>query len=104
MQGFADIHAHPMAHLAFGGHLIWGRPDGPLAEALGPCDGRGHDAHSTIAFVDVAKRVLDIIVHDERKLAEHPRNGYPTFEGWPSAASMIHQQMHVDWLRRAGRQ
>jgi microsomal dipeptidase-like Zn-dependent dipeptidase len=101
MKGFADIHAHPMAHLAFGGHLIWGRPDGPVAEALEPCDGSDHNARSRIAFVDVAKRVLDVIVHDERKLLEHPRFGYPTFDGWPSAESMIHQQVHVQWLRRA---
>jgi microsomal dipeptidase-like Zn-dependent dipeptidase len=101
MKGFADIHAHPMAHLAFGGHLIWGRPDGPFAQAFAPCDGTDHAARSTIAFVDVAKRVLDIIVHDEGKLEKHPRNGYPTFEGWPTAGSIIHQQMHVDWLRRA---
>jgi microsomal dipeptidase-like Zn-dependent dipeptidase len=101
MKGFADIHAHPMAHLAFGGHLIWGRPEGPFAEALGPCDGTAHHARSTIARIDVAKRVLDIIVHDESRLTKHPRYGYPTFDGWPSAASMIHQQMHVEWLRRA---
>lgn len=101
MKGFADIHAHPMAHLAFGGHLIWGRPDGPLAEALRPCDGSSHTARSRLAFVDVAKRVLDVIVRDEGKLMAHPHYGYPTFDGWPTPASMIHQQMHVDWLRRA---
>jgi microsomal dipeptidase-like Zn-dependent dipeptidase len=101
VKGFADVHAHPMGHLAFGGHLIWGKPDGPLAQALAPCDGTDHNARSTIAFVDVAKRVLDIIVHDERKVAQHSRYGYPTFDGWPSATCMIHQQMHVDWLRRA---
>jgi microsomal dipeptidase-like Zn-dependent dipeptidase len=110
-KGFADIHAHPMAHLAFGGHLIWGSPIGAFADALKPCNGTDHNANSRMHFINVAKRVLDGIAHErEASLAwsgrasphaDHPRDGYPEFHGWPSARAMMHQQMHVAWLRRA---
>jgi microsomal dipeptidase-like Zn-dependent dipeptidase len=112
MNGFADIHAHPMAHLAFGGHLIWGRPVGPFEEALPCCDGIDHNAYSRILWVDIARRVLDGIMQSERESSwmwrtwsqqpeDHPRDGYPTFHGWPFAGTMSHQQMHLQWLRRA---
>ncbi len=29
LWGFADLHAHLMAHLAFGGKAFWGRPYDP---------------------------------------------------------------------------
>jgi microsomal dipeptidase-like Zn-dependent dipeptidase len=112
ISGFADIHAHPMAHLGFGGHLVWGRPDGPVEEALAACDGANHGGRFKILGVDVAKMVVDGIGRVEREIpsvwkgpierdARHPRDGYPSFRGWPFAGTIAHQQMHRDWLRRA---
>lgn len=117
MRGFADIHAHPMAHLAFGGHMIWGEPSGPIEHALRSCNGTNHEAHSRIDFPflvhdDVAKEVLDGLAQSERESSwrwrtwidqpdDHPHDGFPTFRGWPQAGSMSHQLFHVDWLRRA---
>ncbi len=81
--------------------MIWGRPFGPFAEALPPCDGVAHGAHSRMPFVNIAQHVLDCIVANGRGTILHPRDGYPLFSGWPSAETVIHQQMHVEWLRRA---
>lgn len=111
MSGFADIHAHPMAHLAFGGRLIWGSPTGAYEEAFHTCDGWDHGAYSRFLGNDIAKAVLDGIIQGEREsswmwqtwpgLSDHPRDGYPTFRGWPFPGSMIHQQLHLIWLHRA---
>lgn len=36
--GFADLHAHPAAHLGFGGKLYHGSPEGPINSALDNCE------------------------------------------------------------------
>jgi microsomal dipeptidase-like Zn-dependent dipeptidase len=36
--GFADLHAHPAAHLGFGGKLYHGLPEGAIGTALGDCE------------------------------------------------------------------
>ena len=37
LWGFADLHAHLMAHLAFGGKAFWGRPYDPDYAGLVRC-------------------------------------------------------------------
>jgi hypothetical protein len=106
MGGFADLHAHWMAHLGFGGHLIWGRPSGDMAVALRPCDGGAHGARSRWLGLDGARRVVDSFARIEVASsgggpARHPRHGFPDFAGWPTPDTMCHQQMHVDWVRQA---
>lgn len=32
---------------------------------------------------------------------DHPHAGYPNFVHWPHFSSMSHQQMYVDWIKRA---
>jgi microsomal dipeptidase-like Zn-dependent dipeptidase len=32
---------------------------------------------------------------------DHPHAGYPNFVHWPHHSSMSHQQMYVDWIKRA---
>ncbi|MFM9910108.1 MAG: membrane dipeptidase [Chitinophagaceae bacterium] len=32
---------------------------------------------------------------------DHPHEGYPKFLHWPHYSSMSHQQMYVDWIKRA---
>lgn len=106
-MAFADLHAHWMAHLAYGGHLLWGQPLGPIAEALPPCDGRNHGARFRVLGRDVPRQVLDEISRLEAEPASprarhlHARHGFPSFSAWPTSRTMCHQQMHVEWVRRA---
>lgn len=99
--GFADIHTHPMAHLAFGGVIFWGKPDGPLETALPWCTPvhgvggtglAGQNGNIIMSFAEQTGYGLDI---------GHLVGGYPQFDGWPRFTTMVHQQMHVDWIRRA---
>src|SRR5919199_1664471 len=90
MSGYADLHAHLMAHLAFGGRLFWGRPytsGDPLADMadeLGPCTA----AHGSW------RKYLN-------PEGRHRAGGYPRFDGWPRYSTLVHQQAYIDWLKRA---
>src|SRR5215470_9485705 len=87
VYGIADVHAHPMAHLAFGSRSLWGEPDGPPEIALAPCEPmHGRFGLSVAALADGWRH--------------HP-GGYPDFAGWPTFDGLSHQQMHIDWIRRA---
>jgi microsomal dipeptidase-like Zn-dependent dipeptidase len=99
--GFADIHSHPMANLAFGGQVFWGKPDGPLDTSLAWCtpehgpDGLGKGSiigNILMTFFEANGYGLGL---------GHRVGGYPQFDGWPKFTSLVHQQMHVDWIRRA---
>lgn len=99
--GFADIHTHPMAHLAFGGVVFWGNPEGPLQTALSwctPAHGQGgvgiagEYGNVLMTFLEQVGYGLDI---------GHLVGGFPEFDGWPRFTSIVHQQMHLDWIRRA---
>ena len=35
------------------------------------------------------------------QINDHPHAGYPNFTHWPHHSSVTHQQMYVDWIRRA---
>jgi microsomal dipeptidase-like Zn-dependent dipeptidase len=94
LWGYADLHCHPMANLGFGGEvghgaLIFGQATGPLDQALPCCT----HAHGVLSSGSILPTFLD---H-----AHAGDDGYPTFEGWPSHESQIHQQMYVDWIARA---
>ncbi|HKU44891.1 MAG TPA: membrane dipeptidase [Polyangiales bacterium] len=89
--GYADLHCHPMAHLAFGGkqnnkRLFWGEPTGPAEQALACC-GPSHSTWQTF---------LPFLVEEQ-----HGASGYPDFREWPSASTVIHQQMYWQWIQRA---
>jgi len=107
MPGFADLHAHWMAHMAYGGHLLWGQPSGDISVALRSCDGVNHGGDFNILGYDLSAALIKGLTHQEFEdglpviTSPHPSHGYPTFEGWPFSGTIIHQQMHVDWLRRA---
>lgn len=100
MWGFADLHCHPMAHLGFGGTLFAGRPEGPIGAALAHCD----DAHGVggTGVGGTTSVLLGGIEGTGYGLGiGHLVGGNPEFDGWPRFTSAIHQQMYVDWLRRA---
>ena len=91
LWGFADIHAHLMAHLAFGGRAFWGQPYDPqhmgpegIQEALSSCE----PIHGGL-----------INVNPE---FGHPAGGgWPEFIIWPRFTTLVHQQAYIDWLYRA---
>jgi microsomal dipeptidase-like Zn-dependent dipeptidase len=113
LWGFADLHAHPAFHLAYGAALnadgtraqagiMWGLPGGKLTDAndatiakdLEACDADTHGKANIIANVLLTQLAAVLGT-------PHGKNGYPTFENWPLATAGLHQQMHVTWLRRA---
>ncbi|EFH82106.1 peptidase M19 renal dipeptidase [Ktedonobacter racemifer DSM 44963] len=99
--GYADLHTHPMAHLAFGGVIFWGQPDGPVDEAMAKCV----KAHG-IAGTGIAGRHSSILMSFFEQIGYginvgHLVGGYPQFDGWPRFTTLVHQQMYIDWIRRA---
>jgi microsomal dipeptidase-like Zn-dependent dipeptidase len=92
--GYADLHTHPAAHLAFGGvvgqrQLFFGLPTGPLQQAL-PCCSAAHDVLPSGTMIP---RIVD---H-----GKSGKDGWPTFRGWPTSKTVLHQQMHLDSIARA---
>lgn len=107
--GFADLHTHPMAALAFGGKLFWGEPDGPAETALSPCTpahgmgGTGIPSTQGVGNILLSffegtgyRPLLQNVFHPG-----HHVGGYPQFDGWPKFTTLIHQQMYIDWVKRA---
>lgn len=101
LKGYADLHCHPLAHLGFGGagigvgkrRLFWGTPDweahhpDPASQALSCCD----PAHSIFN----SPNLLPYIIECDHGV------GAPSFADWPAHSTILHQQMFVDWIRRA---
>ena len=89
--GYADTHAHLMAHLAFGGEAFWGEPYDPVAtgdeamqQALRSCE----PIHG--GLIDVNPEF------------GHPAaGGWPDFIVWPRFTTLVHQQAYIDWIYRA---
>lgn len=95
--GFADLHCHVMAHLGFGGHLLAGFPDGDIERALARCDLHLHGAWGLGPFGRDWPLVQAFI---EGGLGHGPC-GHGTYADWPSFSTLVHQQVFVDWLKRA---
>jgi microsomal dipeptidase-like Zn-dependent dipeptidase/lysophospholipase L1-like esterase len=96
LWGFADLHTHPLSHLGFGGKLFWGKPDGPIEQALAWCD----SAHGP-GGVGWGGSVGNVLMSFFEGGPGHLVGGYPQFDGWPRFTTRVHQQMYVDWIRRA---
>jgi hypothetical protein len=89
--GWADLHVHQMAGLAFGGKYLWGSHQGPSADALRPCSGHSLDGHGFGAGTEGGTG----------NLKTHGRGGHPDYAGWPRWDTTSHQQVHADWLKKA---
>lgn len=104
--GIADLHAHPATHLAFGaGGLFWGSPGLALESSrpevdLLPCAPAKHAGFDADP-VRHGQRVA--VMNGLNEVTGHPHTSGADgrFETWPHARSIMHQQMHVAWIRRA---
>ena len=107
LWGFADLHAHLFNHLTFGGRLISGRfNQSPL-----PADKVVARELAYPLAPSMANALQDCGYEHGRALGQgvfsvtpelgHLRSGFPTFDGWPTSSTLIHQQAYVEWLRRA---
>ena len=147
--GFSDTHTHPMVHLAYGGTLIAGQPDGPFETALASCEshhgdgGIGYLANPFVQETSVNNPLYalfetsmpglfgpDVPLLQAAELFRNPAAaplfvlfdatvdlgaglfmsvnlGHRTsgaqsaYDGWPSFVSKSHEQMHVEFIRRA---
>jgi microsomal dipeptidase-like Zn-dependent dipeptidase len=91
LWGIADVHAHLMANLSFGGRAFWGAvydpehpPEHGLQYALGSCE-------------PVHGGLLDV----NTEFGHAAGGGWPDFDIWPRFGTLIHQQAHIDWIHRA---
>ncbi|HEY0593881.1 MAG TPA: hypothetical protein VGF40_19070, partial [Thermoanaerobaculia bacterium] len=125
LQGWVDMHTHPMAHLGFGGKLLHGAPDlGIVVPAIPDGVGCHHYAIATNrreasredraihggwdlfnnwcgdtireAFIRGLEAELDAQVKHQGDGAL----GFPDFNYFPAHHDLTHQQMWVDWIYR----
>jgi microsomal dipeptidase-like Zn-dependent dipeptidase len=104
--GFADLHVHPAAHLAWGARgkrgVLWGTPgmahggSPGVAVDLRACPTLSHSTETLSPAVGLAR--LGLL---QLRGSGHGSGGFPAFEHWPHAHDTLHQQMHVSMLRRA---
>lgn len=116
IYGWADLHAHPVAQMSSGGHYVWGGLGGRYEAGIAAeerayerdmpaCDGGGHGANGPenwISQLVKGKTIRDIVYgnfNDNKH--RHDKQGYPGFGSWPHRYEPNHQQMHVNWIRRA---
>lgn len=77
-----------------------------VEEALGSCYSThaGHDFHKNKCGNHIRRMVLNAF--EDGKHTNKPHNvdhppGYPTFTKWPKHDDILHQQMWIDWIKRA---
>lgn len=116
--GYFDLHTHPASFLGFGGRqdgrqgMMWGRPavdgDGALsgfrslsaADRFGQCFPEDHSAkESDIIQKELRKLIMESA--DARTHAPHSNRGPARSDDWPNSLMLSHQQIDVEWLRRA---
>ena len=88
--GFADTHAHLMAHLAFGGRAFWGQPFDPA-----------HTGPEAIEFaLGSCAPIHGGLLNVNPEFGHPAAGGWPDFIVWPRFTTLVHQQAYLDWLYR----
>lgn len=117
--GWADLHAHPASHLAFGSDtngehgIFWGKPGGHWQKDysktnadMPPCSFKHGGNEGDVVRHETHKALmetLDSVTNYPHQTADFGENnhGAPSYDHWPYARSVSHQQMHVTQMRRA---
>jgi microsomal dipeptidase-like Zn-dependent dipeptidase len=94
LRGFADLHCHQMANLAYGGQAFHGRAFGPIDQSMNSCA-----AYHSGIIPDFAGWIVQNVAYSINK--SHGLDGYPTFTTWPSWYSLTHQGVYEESLYRA---
>jgi microsomal dipeptidase-like Zn-dependent dipeptidase len=125
LRGWVDMHAHPMAHVGFGGKLLHGTPDvgalmpggtrscGHLNESYadGTMDVLAHCGPTHMFWLPIDRECGDILRYAFLSIFEEVNEarsshgaGFPSFQGWaPTWDDLTHQKMWIDWIYRAYR-
>jgi microsomal dipeptidase-like Zn-dependent dipeptidase len=117
LYGYAEIHIHPFANLAFGGATTWGAPYDPrgIDAALPWCDysweyplvsynGTPLGTVSTLGWEIHGPNGIQFFndpMEGTIGMGEHPVGGTGLFDGWPKWNSITHQQAYHKWMERA---
>jgi microsomal dipeptidase-like Zn-dependent dipeptidase len=124
LWGFADLHTHPASFLGFGSDpngnngLFWGNPgkkkklsdsstDEAIASDLPACEPDTHNALDPDPVRHATRQQIISSLDQTVPQWSHspsrpiPASGAPTFDIWPAALSLEHQQMHITEIRRA---
>ncbi len=94
LRGFADLHCHQMANLAYGGQAFHGKAFGNIGMALPSCA----TYHSGV-IPDFAGWAMQVASYNIIK--QHGLDGFPTFSTWPSWYNITHQAVYEQSLYRA---
>jgi microsomal dipeptidase-like Zn-dependent dipeptidase len=78
-----------------------------VEQALGTCysSHSGHDLFKNKCGDEIRKKIIDEFENGKRTNKPHSGDdhppGYPAFTKWPKYNDIIHQQMWIDWIKRA---
>ena len=122
LEGFVDLHTHPLSNLGFGGKLLYGGvgvgallpsdPDcNPSVRAASEERALGHDRavhggwdlFSNRCGDSLRERIIHALQQANLGASDPPSDafGFPTFQSWPVWNDITHQKMWVEWIRRS---
>ncbi|GIE47176.1 membrane dipeptidase [Actinoplanes nipponensis] len=97
-RGFADLHNHQFAQLAFGGRVLWGSAAAADSE-LGSC----RPEHGPHGLFDLPGNLAQVLLGtgSVAALLGHRTDGAPDFPAWPGWHDLTHQAVPRSALKRA---